>query len=165
MERILAPENLRRAWQRVRANKGAPGIDGMSVEAFPAFAREHWPRIRAALSKGTYQPAAVRRVWIPKPDGSKRPLGVPTVLDRVIQQAVSQVLTPSFEAEFSDHSYGFREGRSAHQAVRQMEVGWRQGRRHAIDCDLKAFFDTVQHDRLMAQLREKIHDRKVLGLI
>jgi len=165
MERILAPENLHRAWQRVRSNKGAPGIDGMNIAAFPAFARKHWPRIRAALMNGTYHPAAVRRVWIPKPDGSKRPLGVPTVLDRVIQQAVAQVLTPSFEAEFSDHSYGFREGRSAHQAVRQMETGWKEGRRHAVDCDLKAFFDTVQHDRLMAQLREKIHDHKVLGLI
>lgn len=165
MERILAPENLRLAWKRVKANKGAPGIDGMTVEAFPAFAREHWPRIRAALLEGTYRPAAVRRVWIPKPDGSKRPLGVPTVLDRVIQQAVAQVLTPSFEAEFSEHSYGFREGRNAHRAVQRVEAGWKEGRRHAVDCDLKSFFDTVCHDRLMEQLRGKIHDREVLGLI
>lgn len=165
MEQILAPGNLAEAWKRVKANKGAPGIDGMSVEAFPAFCREHWPRIREAIEEGTYSPAPVRRVFIPKPDGSQRPLGVPTVLDRVIQQAVAQVLNPVFEPGFSEHSYGFREGRNAHQAVRQVEAGWEEGRRHAVDCDLKAFFDTVNHDRLMEQLRQKIRDRKVLGLI
>lgn len=165
MERILAPENLAAAWQRVKANQGAPGIDGMTIEAFPAFCREHWPRIRQTLVEGNYNPAPVRRVFIPKPDGSQRPLGVPTVLDRVIQQAVAQVLNPVFEPDFSEHSYGFREGRNAHQAVRQMEAGWKQGRRHAVDCDLKAFFDTVNHDRLMEQLRQKIKDRNVLGLI
>ena len=110
MEQVLASENLHAAWRRVKANAGAPGIDGMTVEAFPAFAREHWPRIRSALMSGTYRPAAVRRVFIPKPDGSQRPLGVPTVLDRVIQQALAQVLTPLFESGFSTHSYGFREG-------------------------------------------------------
>jgi RNA-directed DNA polymerase len=165
MERILAPENLAAAWKRVKANKGAPGIDGMTVEAFPAFCRKHWPRIREAIMKGTYNPAPVRRVFIPKPDGTQRPLGVPTVLDRVIQQAVAQILNPVFEPDFSEHSYGFREGRNAHQAVRQMEVGWEEGRRHAVDCDLKSFFDTVNHDRLMEQLRQKIGDRKVLALI
>jgi len=165
MERILAPANLIAAWQQVKANKGAPGIDGMTVEAFPDFCREHWPRIRQAIREGTYNPAPVRRVFIPKPDGSQRPLGVPTVLDRVIQQAVAQVLGPVFEPDFSEHSYGFREGRSAHQAVREMEAGWEEGRRHAVDCDLKAFFDTVNHDRLMEQLRQKIGDRQVLGLI
>jgi len=165
MERILAPENLAEAWKRVKANKGAPGIDGMTVEAFPAFCREHWPRIRQAIQEGLYGPAPVRRVFIPKPDGSQRPLGVPTVLDRVIQQAVAQVLGPVFEPGFSEHSYGFREGRNAHQAVRQVEAGWEEGCRHAVDCDLKAFFDTVNHDRLMEQLRQKIGDRQVLGLI
>ena len=165
MEQILEPENLSRAWPRVKTNAGAPGIDGMSIEAFPDFNREHWPRICSALMDGTYRPAPVRRVFIPKPDGSQRPLGVPTVLDRVIQQALAQVLTPLFESGFSEHSYGFRENRSAHQAVRQMESCWKEGRRHAVDCDLKSFFDTVNHDRLMGQLREKIHDRKVLGLI
>jgi hypothetical protein len=119
MERILASDNLAAAWKRVRANKGAPGIDGMSVEDFPAFCRKHWPRIRQALMDGTYTPAPVRRVFIPKPDGNQRPLGVPTVLDRVIQQAVAQVLNPVFEPDFSQHSYGFREGLNAHQAVRQ----------------------------------------------
>ena len=106
MEQVLAPENLRLAWKRVRANRGAPGIDGMTVEAFPAFYREHWLRIRAALWEGTYRPAAVRRVFIPKPDGTQRPLGVPTVLDRVVQQALAQVLSPLFESGFSEHSYG-----------------------------------------------------------
>ena len=133
MERILAPENLTAAWKRVKANKGAPGIDGMTIEAFPAFCREYWPRIRQAIEEGTYNPAPVRRVFIPKPDGSQRPLGVPTVLDRVIQQAVAQILNPVFEPGFSEHSYGFREGRNAHQAVRQMEAGWEEGRRHAVD--------------------------------
>ena len=165
MERILAPGNLSQAWKRVKANKGAPGIDGMTVEDFPAFCRKHWPRICAAIKEGKYRPAAVRRVFIPKPDGSQRPLGVPTVLDRVIQQAMAQVLSPPFEAEFSEHSYGFREGRNAHQAVSQVESGWKEGRRHAVDCDLKAFFDTVNHDRLMGELRVKIQDRQVLGLI
>ena len=165
MESILERENLLRAWQRVKSNAGAPGIDGMTVEGFPAFCREHWPRIRSALMEGTYRPAPVRRVFIPKPDGSQRPLGVPTVLDRVIQQALAQVLTPLFEDGFSPHSYGFREGRSAHQAVRHVEACWKEGRRHAVDCDLKSFFDTVNHDRLMGQLRDKIHVRRVLGLI
>lgn len=165
MEAILDVENLAQAWRRVRANKGAPGIDSMKVEDFPSFWREHGERMRRMLMEGTYRPAAVRRVFIPKPDGSQRPLGVPTVLDRLIQQAMAQVLTPLFEAEFSQHSYGFREGRSAHQAVRQLEAGWKNRRRHAVDCDLKSFFDTVNHDRLMGQLRAKIKDRRVLGLI
>lgn len=165
IEQILDSENMQRAWQRVRSNAGAPGIDGMTVDAFPAFCRSHWPRIRSMLIEGTYRPAPVRRVFIPKPDGSQRPLGVPTVLDRVIQQATAQVLTPLFENGFSEHSYGFREGRNAHQAVQSVEAGWKEGRRHAVDCDLKAFFDTVDHQRLMGQLREKIRDRKVLKLI
>jgi RNA-directed DNA polymerase len=165
IERILDRENMQRAWQRVRSNAGAPGIDGMTIEAFPAFCRSHWPRIRTMLIEGTYRPAPVRRVFIPKPDGAQRPLGVPTVLDRVIQQAMAQVLTPLFEGGFSESSYGFREGRNAHQAVRVVEAAWKEGRRYAVDCDLKAFFDTVNHQRLMGQLRERIKDRKVLKLI
>ena len=165
MEQVLDRENLQRAWQRVKANAGAPGVDGMAVSAFPAFACAHWPRIRSALKEGSYRPAPVRRTWIPKPDGSQRPLGVPTVLDRVIQQALAQVLGPLFEGGFSARSYGFRPGRSAHQAVRAVEAGWKEGRRHGVECDLKSFFDTVPHDRLMRRLREKVKDREVLGLI
>ena len=114
---MLDGANLNLAWKQVKANKGAPGVDGMTIDDFPAFAREHWERIRSQLSKGTYHPAPVRRVFIPKPDGSQRPLGVPTVLDRVIQQAIAQVLTPLYDDEFSANSYGFRAGRNAHQAV------------------------------------------------
>lgn len=165
MEQVLASENLILAWKRVKANKGAPGIDGITIGEFPAFLREHWSRIRSELQEGTYRPAPVRRVFIPKPDGTERPLGVPTVLDRLIQQSFAQVLRPLFEGGFSDHSYGFREARCAHQAVGEMEAGWKEGRRHAVDCDLKSFFDTVNHDRLMGQLRGKVRDRKVLGLI
>ena len=162
---ILEPENLSAAWKRVKRNKGAPGIDGMTVEDFPAFKQEHWPRIDTAIREGTYRPAPVKRVWIPKPDGSKRPLGIPTVLDRVIQQAIAQVLGPLFEADFSGQSYGYRPGRSAQQAVAEMETGWKEGRRHAVECDLKSFFDTVNHDRLMRALREKVRCPRVLGLI
>jgi RNA-directed DNA polymerase len=165
IEEILEPENLAQAWKRVKANKGAPGIDGMTVEDFPAFAREHWPRIATAIREGNYRPAPVRRVWIPKPDGAQRPLGIPTVLDRVIQQAAAQVLGPLFEADFSDHSHGYRPGRSAHQAVVVMEESWKEGRRHAVECDLKSFFDTVNHDRLMNALKEKVRCRQTLGLI
>lgn len=165
MEHVLAQKNLQRAFQQVKANAGAPGIDWMTVEAFPDFCKVHWTRIRALLMEGKYHPASVRRVFIPKPDGSQRPLGVPTVLDRVIQQALAQVVTPLCESGFSPYSYGFREGRNAHQAVREVEAGWKEGRRYAVDCDLKSFFDTVNHDLLMGQLREKIKDRKVLDLI
>ncbi|MEO5916506.1 MAG: group II intron reverse transcriptase/maturase [Luteolibacter sp.] len=165
IEEILEPENLSQAWKRVKRNKGAPGIDGMTVEDFPAFAREHWPRIAIAIREGKYRPAPVKRVWIPKPDGSKRPLGIPTVLDRVIQQAFAQVLGPLFEVSFSEHSHGYRPGRSAHQAVAVMEESWKEGRRHAVECDLKSFFDTVNHDRLMGALREKVKCRKTLRLI
>lgn len=164
-EQVLDGANLNLAWQQVKANKGAPGIDGMTIDDFPAFAREHWERIRAQLSKGTYRPAPVRRVFIPKPDGTQRPLGIPTVLDRVIQQAIAQVMTPLYDGEFSEHSYGFRRNRNAHQAVRHVESGWKQKRRHAVDCDLKAFFDTVNHDRLLTQLRDKIGGGKLLQLI
>jgi len=165
IEEILEPENLSQAWKRVRANKGAPGIDGMTVEDFPAFKQEHWPRIAIAIGEGNYRPAPVRRAWVPKPDGSKRPLGIPTVLDRVIQQAVAQVLGPLFEVGFSEHSHGYRPGRSAEKAVAVMEESWKEGRRHAVECDLKSFFDTVNHDRLMGALREKVRCRKTLGLI
>jgi RNA-directed DNA polymerase len=165
IEAILEPENLSQAWKRVKRNKGAPGIDGMTIEDFPAFKQEHWPRIAIAIGEGNYRPAPVRRAWVPKPDGSKRPLGIPTVLDRLIQQAVAQVLGPLFEVDFSEHSHGYRPGRSALKAVAEMEAGWKEGRRHAVECDLKSFFDTVNHDRLMEALRGKVRCRKTLRLI
>jgi RNA-directed DNA polymerase len=165
MEQILNPENLKLAWKRVRANKGAPGVDEMSIEEFPEFYRKHGARICELLLAGHYRPAVVLRVFIPKPDGSQRPLGIPTVLDRLIQQAIAQVLTPLFDAVFSTKSFGFRTGRNAHQAVRELENGWKDGYRFAVDCDLKSFFDTVNHDRLMSRLREKVGDPRVLGLI
>jgi len=162
---ILSPENLAMAWRRVKANKGAPGIDGMSVEDFPEFCCSQWERIKADLMKGTYRPVPVRRVLVPKPDGTQRPPGVPTVLDRLVQQALAQVLSPLYEADFSTQSYGFRPNRSAHQAVETMKAGWQDGRRYAVDCDLKSFFDTVNHDKLMAGLRKKVSCPKTLKLI
>jgi RNA-directed DNA polymerase len=117
IEEILDPENLSAAWKRVKRNKGAPGIDGMTVEDFPAFKQEHWPRIATAIREGNYRPAPVRRVWIPKPDGAQRPLGIPTVLDRVIQQAIAQVLGPLFEADFSEHSHGLPALYSGHASL------------------------------------------------
>ncbi len=165
IEQILEPQNLSEAWKRVKRNKGAAGIDGMTIEDFPAFAREHWPRIATAIRKGNYRPAPVRRVFLPKPDGTQRPLGIPTVLDRMIQQAIAQVLGPLFEVEFSEYSHGYRPGHSAHQAVTVMEESWKEGRRHAVECDLKSFFDTVNHDRLMNALRGKVKCPHTLNLL
>ena len=140
-------------------------MDGMSIDAFPEFARHHWERIRSALEKGTYRPAAVLRVMIPKATGGQRPLGIPTVLDRVIQQAVAQVIGPLFEEQFSEHSYGFRPARSARMALSEMEQAHRDGLRFAVDCDLKSFFDTVNHGLLMDRLARKVCDPRVLRLI
>ena len=165
LERILSPENLRQAWSRVKANGGAAGVDGMTIAQFPAFARQYWGEIRSRLLAGTYHPAPVRRVFIPKPNGDLRPLGIPTVLDRVIQQAIAQILTPIFDPHFSTHSYGFRYGKRAHQAVRSVQEAARAGYGHAVDCDLKSFFDTVKFDRLMQLLARRISDKRVLRLI
>jgi len=162
---MVAPANLAVAWKRVKANGGAAGVDGMTIVQFPAFARQHWESIRERLLAGTYRPAPVRRVYIPKPNGDLRPLGIPTVLDRVIQQAIAQVLTPLFDPHFSQHSYGFREGKRAHEAVRQVQAGAQAGYLYAVDCDLKSFFDTVKFDRLMQLLAVRITDRRVLRLI
>jgi RNA-directed DNA polymerase len=163
LERILSPENLQAAWLRVKANGGAAGVDGMTIAQFPAFARQHWGKIRSRLLAGTYHPAPVRRVFIPKPNGDLRPLGIPTVLDRVIQQAIAQILTPLFDSHFSTHSYGFRYGKQAHQAVRS--VAAEAGYNYAVDCDLKSFFDTVKFDRLMRLLAQRISNKQVLRLI
>jgi RNA-directed DNA polymerase len=165
LEQILSRKNMLTAWKRVKSNGGAPGCDGMTIAAFPAFARQHWERIRSSLLRGTYHPAAVRRVMIPKPNGDLRPLGIPTVLDRVIQQAIAQVLTPLFDPHFSTRSYGFRYGKRAHQAVRSVEAADKAGYAHAVDCDLKSFFDTVNHDRLMHLLSRRVSDTRVLRLI
>jgi RNA-directed DNA polymerase len=165
LERILSRENMLKAWKRVKANKGAPGIDNMSVEDFPEYARNKWDSIRESLLAGTYQPLPVRRVEIPKATGGTRLLGIPTVLDRLIQQAIYQVLMPIFDPDFSDHSYGFRPGRSAHDAVFQIREYIREGYRVAVDMDLSKFFDTVNHDVLMHRVARKVRDKRVLHLI
>jgi RNA-directed DNA polymerase len=165
MERIVDRANMRRAWKRVKANKGAPGSDGMTLEDFPSFARSHWSAIRQDLLDGTYEPQPVRRVSIPKPNGGERRLGIPSVVDRVIQQAIGQVLTPIFDPEFSESSFGFRPGRSAHGAVRQVQRTIGEGYRFAVDLDLEQFFDRVNHDVLMARVARKVRDKCLLGLI
>jgi RNA-directed DNA polymerase len=165
LEQVLDPGNMRRAWKQVRANQGAAGSDGMTVKQFPAFARQHWPDIRQSLMAETYQPSAVRRVEIPKPDGGRRPLGIPTVTDRVIQQAIAQVLSPLFDPQFAETSYGFRPGRSAHDAVKQVRTYLQQGYRMAVDVDLSKFFDTVNHDVLMHRLARRVGDKRLLGLV
>ena len=166
MERVLSPENLHRAWKRVEANKGAPGIDGVPVEAFREWARIHWPAARQALEDGAYQPQPVRRVTIPKAGGGERMLGIPTVMDRVIQQAIAQVLTPIFDPGFSESSHGFREQRSAHGALKQIKrYVTEEDRRVAVDLDLAKFFDNVNHDILLNRLARKIGDKRLLALI
>jgi RNA-directed DNA polymerase len=166
MERMLTSENLRKAWHQVKANQGAPGVDGMTIEDFPAFAREHWSSIRQAVRDETYQPSPVRRTEIPKRHGQgKRRLGIPTVVDRIIQQAIAQVLGPLFDPDFSASSFGFRPGRSAHQAVKQVQGYIKAGYRVAVDMDLAKFFDRVNHDALMARVARKVRDKAVLRLI
>jgi len=165
LERILSKENMAAAWKRVKANHGAPGVDGISIEQFPEHTRPLWTQIRQSLLAGTYQPQPVKRVEIPKATGGTRPLGIPTVLDRLIQQAIAQVLTPIFDPTFSESSFGFRPGRSAHGAVYQARKYIREGCRIAVDVDLSKFFDTVQHDVLMNRVSKKIRDKRVLRLI
>ena len=165
LERILSTKNVAQAWKQVRANKGAPGIDGVTVENFPDTFRELWLQIRSSLFEGTYAPSPVLRVEIPKPDGSKRPLGIPTVLDRVIQQAIAQVMGLIFDPLFSESSCGFRPGRSAHDGVRRVKQFIGQGYTVAVDTDLSKFFDKVNHDVLMARVSRHIKDKRVLKLI
>jgi group II intron reverse transcriptase/maturase len=165
MGMILERDNLVHALNQVRRNKGAAGIDGITVEQLPQFLSTHWSRIRKQLEEGNYRPQPVKRVEIPKPDGSKRKLGIPTVIDRFIQQAIAQVVQTHWEARFHPNSFGFRPNRSAHQAVLTMQNMVKQGRKRVVDLDLKAFFDEVNHDRLMARLKQQHRDRDVLKLI
>lgn len=165
MERILERNNVQKAWERVKSNRGAAGIDGMTIGDFLDYAQTHWTEIRTSLMDGTYQPQPVRQVVIPKPQGGERKLGIPCVIDRVIQQAILQVLSPMFEPGFSDSSYGSRPKRSAHGAIRQVKSAIKAGYRVAVDIDLEKFFDNVDHDMLMSRIARKVTDKVLLGLI
>jgi group II intron reverse transcriptase/maturase len=164
-ETAFSRENMQRALQRVERNKGAPGMDQMTVAELRPWLKAHWEETRAALDEGTYRPQPVRRVVIPKPNGGERELGVPTALDRLIQQAIAQALTPIFDPEFSEHSFGFRPGRSSHQAVRAARGYVEAGFEWVVDVDLERFFDRVQHDALMARVARKVTNKRVLRLI
>ena len=165
-EQVLQRENLQTAWKQVRANKGAAGIDGMTIEEFPAWVQSgQWASLVIKLENGNYKPTPVRRVEIEKPDGGTRQLGIPTVTDRVIQQAIAQVLTPIFDPLFSENSFGFRPNRNGQQAVKQVQSIIKGGRRFAVDVDLSKFFDRVNHDLLMSFLNREIQDNRLLHLI
>jgi len=161
----LARENMQQAWKRVRSNKGAAGIDGLDIDQTAVRLRSEWPAIREQLLSGTYRPQPVRRVMIPKPDGGERELGIPTVTDRLIQQALLQVLQPVLDPTFSPHSYGFRPGRSAHQAIHAAQAYVQSGRRVVVDVDLEKFFDRVNHDILIDRVQKRIGDAGVIRLI
>ena len=165
MEEVCERKNCEQALARVKSNKGSAGIDGMTVEELPAYLKKHWPTIREQLLCGTYKPQPVKRVEIPKPDGGMRQLGIPTVLDRFIQQAVMQVLQGRWDPTFTEHSYGFRPGRSAHQAVTKAQQYIAAGYGWVVDLDLEKFFDRVNHDKLMAKLAQRISDKRLLKLI
>lgn len=165
MEEVVERENLKQALKRVQSNKGGPGIDRMTVDELPVYLREHWRTIREQLLKGTYRPQPVKRVEIPKSGGGVRKLGIPTVLDRFVQQAVLQVLQRRWDPTFSEHSFGFRPGRSAHQAVAQAQRYVREGYTIVVDLDLKNFFDGVNHDRLMSRIADRVSDKRMLRLI
>jgi len=165
MEAVVEGENLKQALARVKRNKGAAGIDGMSVDELAAYLKKHWPMIRAQLLEGTYKPQPVRRVEIPKVSGGTRPLGIPTVLDRFIQQAVMQVLQADWDGTFSEMSFGFRPGRSAHQAVEQAQAYIATGHGFVVDIDLEKFFDRVNHDVLMGLIAKRVGDKRILKLI
>jgi len=165
MEEVVERGNAKAALQRVRQNHGSPGVDGMTVEELPGHLVKHWQAIRSQLLAGTYQPQPVKRQSIPKHGGGERELGIPTVLDRFIQQCILQVLQPRFDPTFSEHSYGFRPGRRAHDAVRAAQRYIQEGRRWVVDVDLEKFFDRVNHDVLLGRLEQRIADRRMLGLI
>ncbi len=165
MEEVCERENVSKALRRVISNKGGPGIDGMTVDKLRDYLLEHWPSIREQLIAGQYKPSAVKRVTIPKPDGGERKLGIPTALDRFIQQAILQVLQPIWDSTFSVQSYGFRPGRSAHQAVAKAQEYIGQGKAVVVDMDLEKFFDRVNHDILMSRIARKVADKRLLKLI
>src|ERR1700694_2483321 len=166
MEEVCERENLKEALRRVKANKGGPGVDGMTIDEITDYLKQHWPAIREQLLSGTYEPKPVRRAEIPKPDGAGvRKLGIPTVLDRFIQQAVMQVLQKRWDRTFCEHSYGFRPGRSAHQAVAQAQQYIAEGHGWCVDLDLEKFFDRVNHDKLMGQIAKRVEDKRLLKLI
>ncbi len=165
MEDVCERANLKEAVRRVQANKGSPGVDGMTVDDLTGYLTQHWPTIRDHLLKGTYEPQPVRRVEIPKPDGGVRKLGIPTALDRFIQHAVMQVLQRQWDRTFSDYSYGFRPGRSAHQAVAQAQRYIAEGYGWVVDLDVEKFFDRVNHDKLMGQVAKRVEDKRLLKLI
>lgn len=166
LERVLLPENLQAAWKQVRANKGAAGVDGMTIDEFPDWVKAgNWKQLLVKLEDGSYKPSPVRRVEIEKADGGMRQLGIPTIIDRVIQQAIAQILTPIFDPVFSNSSFGFRPDRSGQQAVFQVSNIIKQGRRFSVDVDLLKFFDRVNHDLLMSLLSYKVKDKRLLHLI
>jgi RNA-directed DNA polymerase len=162
MEEVCERENLKQALKRVEANKGSPGIDGMSVDELPDYLKQHWPAIRTQLLEGTYKPQPVKRVEIAKPEGGVRKLGIPTVLDRFVQQAVLQVLQRYWDGTFSEHTYGFRPGRSAHQAVAQAQQYIAEGYTVVVDLDLEKFFDRVNHDILLSRIARRVQDKRML---
>jgi RNA-directed DNA polymerase len=165
MEEVLTRENMSQALKRVKENKGVAGVDEMTVDDLEPYLKQEWPRIRKELLEGTYKPKPVLRVMIPKPDGGERPLGIPTVVDRLVQQAVHQVISPIFEKGFSGSSYGYRPGRSAQQAVERARQYVAQGRRWVVDIDLENFFDSVNHDILMDRMERKVADKRITKLI
>ena len=165
MEEVVRRENLKKALKRVCANKGSPGIDGMTVDELKSYLKVHWPEIREQLLQGQYSPQPVKQVLIPKPGGGTRMLGIPTVVDRFIQQALLQVLNPIYDPTFSPHSYGFRPGRNAHQAVRQAKKYIEGGHKWVVDIDLEKCFDRINHDILMGRIARRILDKRILGLI
>lgn len=165
MEEICSPGNLKRALQRVCQNQGAPGLDGMTVESLRKYLGDHWSQIRTQLLAGSYKPRPVKRIEIPKPGGGVRKLGIPTALDRLVQQSILQVLQKRWDPTFSEHSYGFRPDRSAHQAVSRAQCIIAQGYGWVVDIDLEEFFDRVNHDRLMSRVSERVNDKRLLKLI
>ena len=165
VEEVVKRDNILSAWKQVGANQGAPGIDGISIEEFPAYARKNWKRVRQSLLQGEYHPLPVKRVEIPKDSGGTRQLGIPIIMDRMIQQAISQVLTPVFDPHFSESSFGFKAGRSAHQAVHKVLKDIWEGYRWAVDIDLEKLFDTMDHDVLMRRVSRRVRDKDLLRLI